>query len=106
MAYGDKLERLEVFKNLGQLLAYNNNDTQAMQANLAKARKSWGQVSCVLRAENALPKVCGMFYTATLQAVLLFGSESWKMSPSSLKNPRKITYMGCTLHGGQHAHKS
>jgi hypothetical protein len=30
-AYGDKLERVEVFKYLGWLLACNNNDTQAMQ---------------------------------------------------------------------------
>jgi hypothetical protein len=47
-AYMDKLERVEVFKYLGLLLAYNNNNAQVMQANLAKASKSWGQVSCVL----------------------------------------------------------
>jgi hypothetical protein len=85
MDFPTKLERVEVFKYLGWLLAYNDNNTQAMGANLAKARKSWGQVSCVFRAENALPKVCGMFYKATVQAVLIFGSESWKLSPSSLK---------------------
>jgi hypothetical protein len=84
--YRDKLERVKVFKYLGWLLAYNDNNTQAMQANLVKAHKSWGQVSCVLRAENTLPKVCVMFYTATIQAVLLFGSELWKLSPLSLKS--------------------
>jgi hypothetical protein len=26
-AYGDKLERVEVFKYMGRLLAYNDNDT-------------------------------------------------------------------------------
>ncbi len=85
-AYGDELERVEVFKYLGWLFVYDDNNTQVMQANLAKAHKSWGQVSCVLRAENALHKICGMFYTATIQVVLLFGSESWKLSPSSLKS--------------------
>jgi hypothetical protein len=83
-AYKDKLERVEVFKYLGRLLAYNDNNTQAMRANLRKVRKSWGQVSYVLRAENALPKVCDVFYKATVQAVLLFGSETWKLSPWSL----------------------
>jgi hypothetical protein len=34
MAYGDELERVEVFKYLGWLLAYDNNDIQAMQGNL------------------------------------------------------------------------
>jgi hypothetical protein len=86
MAYGDELERVEVFKYLGWLLAYDDNDTQAMQGNLKKARKSWGQDSCILRAENTSPKVCGVFYKATVHAVLLFGSETWKLSPSSLKS--------------------
>ncbi len=57
---------MEVFKYLGRLLAYNDNNSQAMRANLAKARKSWGQVSYVLRAENALSKVCDMFYIQEL----------------------------------------
>jgi hypothetical protein len=68
------------------LLAYDDNDSQAMRLNLKKARKSWAQVSRVLRAENASPKVCGVFYKATVQAVLLFGSETWKLSPLSLKS--------------------
>ncbi len=86
-AYGDELERVEeVFKYLGWLLAYDDNDTQAMQGNLKKACKSWGQVSHILRAENASPKVCGVFYKATVQAVLLFGSEMWKLCPLSLKS--------------------
>ncbi len=29
-AYGDELERVEVFKYLGWLLAYDDNNTQAM----------------------------------------------------------------------------
>ena len=85
-AYGEDLERVEVFKYLGRLLAYDDNDSQAMRSNLKKARKSWAQVSRVLRAENASPKVCGVFYKATVQAVLLFGSETWKLSPLSLKS--------------------
>jgi hypothetical protein len=85
-AYGDKLERVEVFKYPGRLLAYDDHGTQAMQGNLKKVRKSWGRVSRILRAENASPKVCGVFYIAIVQAVLLFGSEMWKLSPLSLKS--------------------
>jgi hypothetical protein len=36
--YGEELERVEVFKYLGRLLSYDDNDTQAMRANLTKAR--------------------------------------------------------------------
>ncbi len=75
-----------MFKNLGWLLAYDGNDTLAMLVNLPKVHQSWGQVSCIFRAENTLPKVCGMFHTATVQAVLLFGSELWNLSPLSIKS--------------------
>ncbi len=51
-----KLERVEVFKYLGQLLAFDYNNTQAMRGSLKKAHKSWGQVYRVLRVENASPK--------------------------------------------------
>jgi hypothetical protein len=79
------LERVEVFKYLGRLLAYDNNDTQAILANLANARKAWVQVSRLLRVENASPEVCGVFYKAIIQAVLLFSSETWNLAPSGLK---------------------
>ncbi len=39
----------------------------------------------MLKAENATPRVCGVFYKATVMAVLLFGSETWNLAPSSLK---------------------
>jgi len=36
-AYGKGLERVEVFKYLGRLLAYDDNDSQAVRGNLKKA---------------------------------------------------------------------
>ncbi len=39
----------------------------------------------MLQAENATPKMYGMFYKATVQAVLLYGSETWSLSPLSMK---------------------
>jgi hypothetical protein len=56
-----------------------------MRSNLKKAQGCWARVSHVLRAENATPKTCGMFYKATVQAVLLYGSETWSLTPSSMK---------------------
>ncbi len=56
-----------------------------MQSNLRKARGCWAWVSRVLQAENATPKMCGMFYKATMQAVLLYGSETWSLSLPSMK---------------------
>jgi hypothetical protein len=54
-AYGAELERVEVFKYLGRLLAYDNNDTQAVRGNLKKARGIWARLSRKIRTENASP---------------------------------------------------
>jgi hypothetical protein len=83
--YGEGLERVEVFKYLGRLLAYNDNDAQAVRGNLKKAHGVWARLSCTMRAENASPHACGIFYKATVQSILLFGSKTWNFSPSSLK---------------------
>ena len=83
--YREELDQVEVFKYLGRMLAYDDNDTQAMQSNLKKAWWCWAQLSCVLRVKDATPTVCGVFYKATVQAVLLFGSETWNLSQSAMK---------------------
>ena len=38
-AYGEELERVEVFKYLWRLIAFDDDDTQAVRGNLAKARR-------------------------------------------------------------------
>jgi hypothetical protein len=52
-AYGEGLERVEVFKFLRRLLAYDNNNSQAVHGNLKKACGIWARISHTLRAENA-----------------------------------------------------
>jgi hypothetical protein len=75
-AYGEELERVEVFKYLGRLVVYDNNDTQAVRGNLKKTCSIWARLSGTIRAENASPRVCGVFYKATVKSILLFGSET------------------------------
>jgi hypothetical protein len=58
-AYGEGLERVEVFKYLGCLLAYDDNNLQAVHGNLKKARGIWARISCTLRAEIASPHESG-----------------------------------------------
>jgi hypothetical protein len=85
-AYGEELERMEIFKYLGQLIACNDTNNQAMQSDLRKAQGCWVWVSCVLWVENASLQTCRMFYMATVQAVLLYGSETWSLALSSQKH--------------------
>ena len=85
-AYGEELERVEVFKYLGRLIAFDDDDTQAVRGNLAKVRRVWARISRVLRAENAFARVCGIFYKATVQSVLLLWSKTWVLSPATLQH--------------------
>ncbi len=84
-AYGEELEIVEVFKYLGRLISYDDANNQAMRSNLRKARGCWAWILRVLRAENATARTCRIFYKATVQAVLLYGSKTWNLSPMSVK---------------------
>jgi len=83
-ACGSPLDRVRTFRYLGRVLSDTDSDWPALYHNLAKARKRWGMLSRLLRREGCRPKVAAMFYKATVQAVLLYGSETWVITPSML----------------------
>jgi hypothetical protein len=82
--HGDVLERVEVFKYLGRLLAQDDNNAQVIRQQLRKARGVWARVGQVLRGENVGPRIAAKFYTSVIQAVLLYGSETWNLTSSAL----------------------
>ena len=49
--------------------------------NIGKARKSWGRLSWILIREGEDTRVSGDYYKAVAQAVLLFGAETWVLTP-------------------------
>ena len=63
------------------MLTAGDDDWLPVVVNLGKARWSWGRLSRVLVREVADPKVSRTFYTAVAQAVLLFGAETWVLTP-------------------------
>ena len=76
---------MDLFKYLGKLTSFDDNDIQAIRSNLKKARKTWARLSHVCRSENIPPKIAGLFYMAVIQSVLLFGSEAWCLNKTILK---------------------
>ena len=72
---------MTAIRYLGWVLTAEYDDWIAVIGNLGKARKSWGRLSRILRQEGADPKVSGNFYKAVSQAVLLFGAETWVLTP-------------------------
>ena len=57
------------------------DDCPAVVGNLAKARKIWGGLQGILRREVATKRVLGKKFKAVVQQVLLFGAETWVVSP-------------------------
>jgi hypothetical protein len=56
---GDVLERVEVFKYLGRMLAQDDDDIQAVRAQLRKARAVWARVGQVLDIRVITCRRCG-----------------------------------------------
>ena len=104
-AYGEELERVEVFKYLGRLIAFDDDDTQAVHGNLKKALLVWARILRILWAENASAYVCGIFYKAAVQFVLLFGIVLASATPKRLegfhvKVARRMTGLLPKMTGG------
>ena len=57
------------------------DDWPAVVGNLWRVRKSWGRLLRILSREGAYPKVSGYFFKAVTQAVLLFGVDTWVITP-------------------------
>ena len=88
MANGIPLERVDMFRYLGRLLAGNNNDWPAVFHNLVKARRQWGMLSRVLIKTGVAPHIVGLFYKVICQSVLLCACETWVVTNSMLETLR------------------
>ena len=63
-----------------------------MVANIWKDCSRWARFSSIWWREGADPQTCGNFYKAVVQATLLFGSDTWVITPSIGRN------LGALLH--------
>ena len=64
---GDKpIENVLSFKNLGRILAANDDDLPAMVSNVHQACQYWGQISCLLMHDSTSTWTMGDFYKAIL----------------------------------------
>ena len=80
-AYGKQLEAVPSFKYLGRIMTAGEDDLPAVAGNLVKARKSWGRLTWILSREGADKRISGTFFKAVLQQLLLFGVETWVLTP-------------------------
>ena len=65
------------FKYLGRVISAADDAWPEVEKNLALARKVWSRMPRILSREGAVPRVYGLFFKAVVQAVLIFGEETW-----------------------------
>ena len=75
------MQTVSWFKYLGRILTEGDDDWPAVAGNLVKARKSWGRLHGILSREGATKRVSFNFFKTVVHQVLLFGAETWVVSP-------------------------
>lgn len=79
------IKTVQNFRYLGRIITSNDNDWIAAHSNLRKARQWWAEISRVLTRESTNPRISAFFYKATVQAILLYGSETWVITDKILQ---------------------
>ena len=82
--YVEVLEKVELFRYLGRILAQDDDDVRAVRSQIKEAQGIWTRVGQVLQVDNTPPKVSAKFYKAVVQSVLLYGGETWKPTTTAL----------------------
>ena len=80
-AYGEPLVVVALFKYLGRFMTVGDDKWTVVLGNLRKYWKSWEYMVRILGQEGSDPRVSGMFFKSVVQAVFLFGSETWVLTP-------------------------
>ena len=78
---GIPLAPVTSFKYLGQILTKADDDWPSVVRNLRKARRKWVWLTRVLGREGADARILGQIYLAVVQSVMLYGSDTWVMTP-------------------------
>ena len=80
-AYGIPLAPVTSFKYLRRVLSEADNNWIAVVSNLRKVWRKWARITRVLSREGADVQTLGRIYVAVIQAVPLYGSETWVLTP-------------------------
>ena len=80
-SYDSPLETVSSFKYLGRLLTATDDNRLAVISNLREARKIWYRLDRIFGKEGAYTWTLGHFYVTVFQAIPLFGSETWVVTP-------------------------
>jgi hypothetical protein len=77
---GQPINIVSEFKYLGRILDNNDSDWPAVKRAIQRARMTWGRLCRILSSKRATPEAMASIYRAVVQAVLLYGAESWVLT--------------------------
>ena len=80
-AYGHPLEIVKSFRHLGKVILAAENNWTAVVRNLEKVRAVWKRMTRIFSREETEPWMYSFFFKYVVQAILIFGSETWVVSP-------------------------
>ena len=79
--YMHPLDMVPSFKYLGRVLLAEDDDCTAVIRNLMKVRIIWRRMSRIMIRKGGRPQVPVFFFKDVAQLVLLFGAETWVVTP-------------------------
>jgi hypothetical protein len=99
---GEPIKNVEEFKYLGRIVSCKDSDWPTVNWNLKRARAAWGKIGRILSNERASPKAMASVYKTVVQAVLLYGSESWALTLAMEKKLQSFHRRCARYITGQH----
>ena len=102
---GKNIERVRSFRYLGRILTDNDDDEECVTDNLRRARQKWGVIAKILKREGANPVCMSRFYLTVVQAVLLYGADTWVIGKRDMGRLRSFHRRAIRHMTGQHIRK-
>ena len=100
--YGKQIEKVREFTYLGRILACDDDDTKAIEHQIARARTKWRSMASILKKDGANAATMAIFYKTVVQAVLLYGAESWVVNDTNLRKLRAFYHRAVRYMTGCH----
>lgn len=101
-----QLEFVNTFRYLGRILSDDDSDLPAVTRNIQRAKAKWAMLHRLLSREGADKRTSGFFYKAVVQAVLLYGSETWALTQEMYKPLAAFHHRAARYIARQHISKS
>ena len=102
---GKSIERVREFKYLGRIFSDDDNDTISIKDNIRKARQKWNSIAKILKREGANSVCMARFYLTVVQAVLLYGADSWSITEQNMTLLRGFHWRAIRYMTNQHIRK-